>query len=305
MPRRCGTPAPRGSSPRSRGAPVRGEVAARAGGIIPAFAGSTASRASARRCQRDHPRVRGKHGAAEQVTTCSRGSSPRSRGAPGHSVAKAVVGGIIPAFAGSTGFRAGRRLDSRDHPRVRGEHFSTKVFSRSASGSSPRSRGALRALPLREFACGIIPAFAGSTETMRASWAKPRDHPRVRGEHVMSPTSSVMTTGSSPRSRGAPCRIARVMLPGGIIPAFAGSTSPPCPGCAPGWDHPRVRGEHGGTDGALTEDEGSSPRSRGARRENLRNSRDDGIIPAFAGSTRRASQPQPSVRDHPRVRGEH
>ena len=264
MPRRCGTPAPRGSSPRSRGAPVRGEVAARAGGIIPAFAGSTASRASARRCQRDHPRVRGKHGAAEQVTTCSRGSSPRSRGAPGHSVAKAVVGGIIPAFAGSTGFRAGRRLDSRDHPRVRGEHFSTKVFSRSASGSSPRSRGALRALPLREFACGIIPAFAGSTETMRASWAKPRDHPRVRGEHLAGLLGLCCPAGSSPRSRGALRRHALAARLAGIIPAFAGSTAAPTARSLRTRDHPRVRGEHVAKISAIRGMTGSSPRSRGA-----------------------------------------
>ena len=50
-----------GSSPHARGAPVAEGVHDALGGIIPACAGSTASRATTVRSTRDHPRMRGEH----------------------------------------------------------------------------------------------------------------------------------------------------------------------------------------------------------------------------------------------------
>ena len=175
---------------------------------------------------------------------------------------------------------------------------------------------------------GIIPAYAGSTSTLRIAdfrslgssprmrgapphpsrrTRKSRDHPRVCGEH------RVLVLRKRPRR--------------GIIPAYAGSTSTSRPsmslvtGSSPRmrgalasvpasnpchWDHPRVCGEHarlpGGPHGV------------------------EGIIPAYAGSTqslcesstvivgsspRMRGAPRPGVKlwtrnwDHPRVCGEH
>ena len=51
--------------------------------------------------------------------------------------------------------------------------------------------------------------------------------------------------------------------------------------------------------------QGSSPRSRGALGGPALRGRMDGIIPAFAGSTRRSRPCRRTRRDHPRVRGEH
>ena len=50
---------------------------------------------------------------------------------------------------------------------------------------------------------------------------------------------------------------------------------------------------------------GSSPHARGARRSDLRDFRDLGIIPACAGSTIRTTRLGGASRDHPRMRGEH
>ena len=70
--------------------------------------------------------------------------------------------------------------------------------------------------------------------------------------------------GSSPHTRGAqgwPCSRPPIV---GIIPAYAGSTSPARdPGLGRG-DHPRIRGEHKDDNNFYSTLAGSSPHTRGA-----------------------------------------
>ena len=111
--------------------------------------------------------------------------------------------------------------------------------------------------------------------------------------------------GSSPRMRGAPGEHIRDLVRQGIIPAYAGSTDAPREPRQLGEDHPRVCGEHSLRCDFRNPRLGSSPRMRGAHNE-----RDDvelgvGIIPAYAGSTRRQLVFTYPHRDHPRVCGEH
>ena len=154
---------------------------------------------------------------------------------------------------------------------------------------------------------GSSPHTRGAPQCRRSSSGTGEDHPRIRGEHLQ--------------------RVASVAEEVGIIPAYAGSTddqptmdaykggsSPHTrgalrharPGIITGRDHPRIRGEH----------HDSSVNEVG----------DDGIIPAYAGSTRqdglhlrRRGGSSPHTRgaledierlvgrheDHPRIRGEH
>ena len=154
---------------------------------------------------------------------------------------------------------------------------------------------------------GSSPHTRGAPGSIRSARRYLKDHPRIRGEH--------------PRAHEVRVR------DGGIIPAYAGSTttssilsrssrgSSPhtrgapllfCASCTAFWDHPRIRGEH----------YQGSCRPGGAR----------GIIPAYAGSTqfiitdgdttvgssphtRGAPEAAFTVnvaeRDHPRIRGEH
>ena len=125
-----------------------------------------------------------------------------------------------------------------------------------------------------------------STRTSPSTSRRPRDHPRIRGEHDGTKTAQLTDTGSSPHTRGARVsKFSRVHCD---------------------WDHPRIRGEHlvvHSHDAALT-----------------------GIIPAYAGSTAEksyfgiaqlGSSPHTRgalavgscntcpARDHPRIRGEH
>ena len=70
-------------------------------------------------------------------------------------------------------------------------------------------------------------------------------------------------------------------------------------------DHPRIRGEHPETSIADVDPEGSSPHTRGARTERHLFAERPGIIPAYAGSTRRPRISDTRRQDHPRIRGEH
>ena len=91
----------------------------------------------------------------------------------------------------------------------------------------------------------------------------------------------------------------------GIIPAYAGSTSPTRRRAAAARDHPRVCGEHHSRSADAARAMGSSPRMRGAPTATGLYGLQDGIIPAYAGSTPRPSRCRRPTRDHPRVCGEH
>ena len=89
------------------------------------------------------------------------------------------------------------------------------------------------------------------------------------------------------------------------IPAYAGSTrtSATPTGTAP--DHPRIRGEHACPISDEELDEGSSPHTRGARKNRLKGEAQCRIIPAYAGSTIFFWRVRHGLSDHPRIRGEH
>jgi len=153
----------RGSSPRARGAPPPPPPPWRAGGIIPACAGSTPTSGLPASVAWDHPRVRGEHVYGLQVLQDHRGSSPRARGARRAGELRRMTRGIIPACAGSTISSSTASTPYGDHPRVRGEHVRGHRRQGRWRGSSPRARGALPEGHRGGFRVGIIPACAGST----------------------------------------------------------------------------------------------------------------------------------------------
>ena len=215
----------RGSSPRMRGALRREVQTPQARRIIPAYAGSTRPCFRSVAERRDHPRVCGEHCARCRRTLTGWGSSPRMRGALSWHRVQRRVPGIIPAYAGSTGWWAGRKRLRRDHPRVCGEHLRLRNRQYRRRGSSPRMRGALVSHDELMLSAGIIPAYAGSTLAARRDARHRQDHPRVCGEHSAVPRLSFSKRGSSPRMRGAHRRGVVRRLRDGIIPAYAGSTS--------------------------------------------------------------------------------
>ena len=154
---------PTGSSPHARGARMEKTKVTYVDGIIPACAGSTPRARHRDVHRRDHPRMRGEHSPERQSRTNQLGSSPHARGAPFLRARGPILGGIIPACAGSTHRSTIGRSRRRDHPRMRGEHLCTKCVDSIRRGSSPHARGAQAVeLDVLELA-GIIPACAGST----------------------------------------------------------------------------------------------------------------------------------------------
>ena len=178
------TPA-RGSSPHARGAQVARLGHELAHGIIPACAGSTASRPYPWPAPRDHPRMRGEHGGRMRVRTVVKGSSPHARGAPVTCPALVDSLRIIPACAGSTPSPSRKRCSAWDHPRMRGEHVSVEIGYYNDQGSSPHARGARSCGIVAGRTNGIIPACAGSTSSTSTRAGARWDHPRMRGEHVL------------------------------------------------------------------------------------------------------------------------
>ena len=111
--------------------------------------------------------------------------------------------------------------------------------------------------------------------------------------------------GSSPHVRGALSLYQPRRHSGGIIPACAGSTSTPSATLPARRDHPRMCGEHAEIAAWGNDCWGSSPHVRGAQGVHQRDSPEDGIIPACAGSTRCLSYACRKMGDHPRMCGEH
>ena len=174
-----------------------------------------------------------------------------------------------------------------------------------ARGSSPHTRGARRR-PVADLPRGrIIPAYAGSTSVSCGLSGRGRDHPRIRGEHESSTSRSRPSPGSSPHTRGARFLSIVFATSRRIIPAYAGSTRLSGSDGGRGGDHPRIRGEHSFRDKRGGAYDGSSPHTRGARRDPSRIPWVSRIIPAYAGSTLIPCSRATSSSDHPRIRGEH
>ena len=197
--------------------------------------------------------------------------------------------GIIPAYAGSTISTRPETRPPPDHPRIRGEHIVGSIGMVIGWGSSPHTRGARESLHKGDSLSRIIPAYAGSTTDSDCHCGARRDHPRIRGEHIRVAAGWLGSAGSSPHTRGAPPQNHARRRRDRIIPAYAGSTSSSCSTCSSHSDHPRIRGEHNLLLWAMFSNNGSSPHTRGAPRGALSCSLAAGIIPAYAGSTRRRS----------------
>ena len=221
---RCRVARERGSSPHTRGAPARRSPGLRARRIIPAYAGSTFSLGAFLPCCTDHPRIRGEHAAPGSLVVDVGGSSPHTRGARSRSPARADQCRIIPAYAGSTPSLSSAHRPWSDHPRIRGEHTPTVRAAHVFWGSSPHTRGAPPLLDPRSAWVRIIPAYAGSTMPAPSSPSSERDHPRIRGEHMLAMARFKWEGGSSPHTRGARAHRGPQVPANGIIPAYAGST---------------------------------------------------------------------------------
>ena len=111
-----------GSSPPVRGARRDLSDLLRGQGLIPARAGSTLDIVSIVTLAGAHPRPCGEHGGRGLSVTDLAGSSPPVRGAQIRLSCSELIGGLIPARAGSTVIHHWGNDGQRAHPRPCGEH---------------------------------------------------------------------------------------------------------------------------------------------------------------------------------------
>ena len=253
----------------------------------------------------DHPRSRGEYSMCTRTCLTGIGSSPLSRGIRRPRYHRRLPPGIIPALAGNTGPESKTAINPGDHPRSRGEYGTCLLSEKLANGSSPLSRGIRTRCRWHRPFRRIIPALAGNTTGSVGTTRTLPDHPRSRGEYVIPRAAQTTESGSSPLSRGIPNRCQRDALRSRIIPALAGNTfrciSPP----TQSGDHPRSRGEYDFPLTIESQEEGSSPLSRGILGSQAAAHRGARIIPALAGNTTSLGYRLGRRGDHPRSRGEY
>ena len=151
---------------------------------------------------------------------------------------------------------------------------------------------------------GSSPHMRG-THRPKATIFHHRDHPRICGEHFAWDSTTDFDSGSSPHMRGTHPTLD--IMPGDrrIIPAYAGNTPPRVPPPLSQRDHPRICGEHARRFDPQWRPTGSSPHMRGTQVFCNNLGTRLGIIPAYAGNTDWGDAFKCSMRDHPRICGEH
>ena len=295
----------RGSSPQVRGPPGNPKERIRRCGLIPAGAGTTQVSQSAGLSTRTHPRRCGDHSAAAIARTVPSGSSPQVRGPHWRGIFHRSPRGLIPAGAGTTQFHKLRVFGFRAHPRRCGDHGPLRYRNRAVPGSSPQVRGPRCPAYPQYGLDGLIPAGAGTTESVGCLMGCRGAHPRRCGDHPTQQAFPQDAPGSSPQVRGpradSPLRGRRT----GLIPAGAGTTSPPGLRTHPAWAHPRRCGDHTVAPAQLVFGAGSSPQVRGPRNSKGIFLPPFGLIPAGAGTTNPANPASHSPRAHPRRCGDH
>ena len=134
-------------------------------------------------------------------------------------------------------------------------------------------------------AAGLIPTYAGNTLVRPRSAHPAKAHPHVCGEHRTPVSGSVSIRGSSPRMRGTLSTFMDDNARAGLIPTYAGNTSPRVKAGRSRWAHPHVCGEHPRPYGRCRSTRGSSPRMRGTRGAVNPTNATHGLIPTYAGNT--------------------
>ena len=217
-------PGSTGSSPLTRGKLLQPCYSLVTGGLIPAHAGKTPAGRGGGAGARAHPRSRGENSSYPRGGRTSWGSSPLTRGKLARGDHDGRIKGLIPAHAGKTTGSQTPAPRAGAHPRSRGENGRAPRISAPHTGSSPLTRGKQRVDLGGCVEVRLIPAHAGKTVSGLGARQRGGAHPRSRGENGLLILIALVVLGSSPLTRGKPCRGSRPRAAPGLIPAHAGKT---------------------------------------------------------------------------------
>ncbi len=192
---------------------------------------------------REDPRAGGDDRRARWECRSECGRSPRGRGRPMGPAQRPPPRGKIPARAGTTSRSAFITSRSAEDPRAGGDDAMRENDMIANSGRSPRGRGRLVTRYAESGTARKIPARAGTTSPPASASTTRGEDPRAGGDDLERVGGDAVDPGRSPRGRGRHGRLGHRGLPGGKIPARAGTTrSPPWPIKCRGGRSPRGRG---------------------------------------------------------------
>ena len=183
---KCSTTCParriRGSPPHTRGQDVVRVGFHQRGGITPAHAGTSAGSVRCTSARSDHPRTRGDKAKVDESFVQGTGSPPHTRGQAKSNTACFAVRRITPAHAGTRLWIGYCPAVYRDHPRTRGDKFTSYAVILFIKGSPPHTRGqGIFLHPPRQLQ-RITPAHAGTSIYLAHAAPSFGDHPRTRGD---------------------------------------------------------------------------------------------------------------------------
>ena len=113
----------------------------------------------------------------------------------------------------------------RDHPRLRGNYLLCIFCVFLKRGSPPLTRELQRLYDTDFDNDRITPAYAGTTNRLSYNCLSYEDHPRLRGNYLLTVFLLIPSSGSPPLTRELLMQLypsANIM---GITPAYAGTTS--------------------------------------------------------------------------------
>ena len=293
-----------GSSPHARGTLLGKNPQRAIERFIPACAGNAPWVRTSGWPRTVHPRMRGERRVSAESIMASIGSSPHTRGTLGGKLDALRHVRFIPAYAGNALALHAGTSSPAVHPRIRGERSAGFSPGFAPGGSSPHTRGTPYSIRVMPRVHRFIPAYAGNAHARERIAVSYTVHPRIRGERKLKSKDKEGTDGSSPHTRGTRRPKTPTVYRQRFIPAYAGNASLERCHDGPLPVHPRIRGERTFLKFCRMADGGSSPHTRGTRREPERMEPVGRFIPAYAGNARVRTEPASSSPVHPRIRGE-
>ena len=231
-----------------------------------------------------HPRIRGEDTDWSAIDHLLRGSPPHTRGRSADIEDGYSVQRFTPAYAGKIRQNQPGICRRQVHPRIRGEDYAADRKGSPETGSPPHTRGRFLTVMHRAERLGFTPAYAGKIACNRKCTARPRVHPRIRGEDLSDTVPHMPAGGSPPHTRG---RFSGIRL--AAVPIKV---------------HPRIRGEDVEVPAGIFAGDGSPPHTRGRFLCGLASGPFAGFTPAYAGKIAAAFDLYLQDEVHPRIRGE-
>ena len=213
------------------------------------------------------------------------GSSPRVWGKPITRPPLTKRFRVIPTCVGKTVAIGERVGDLAGHPHVCGENLEDPRGNLTLTGSSPRVWGKPSASDTFAASERVIPTCVGKTSIAADNGSSIAGHPHVCGENKWKKPEKSMTTGSSPRVWGKPCKGFPVPSHRRVIPTCVGKTHSTAKRIIAMTGHPHVCGENLISLCSLISSSGSSPRVWGKHSHTRQPTIIFRVIPTCVGKT--------------------